>query len=72
MKSTEYLYGVPAQKFSQLSYTEALHYRIKSAQTLVAELLAPPYNERDQVRLTDVLKAIKFNEDLLREMGVWN
>lgn len=72
MKSTEYLYGVAAQEFSQLSYIEALHYRIKSAQALVTELLIPPYTERDQVRLTDALKAIKFNEDLLKEMGVWN
>lgn len=72
MKSTEYLYGVPAREFSQLSYLDALYYRIKSAQALVDELLIPHYTERDQVRLTDVLKAIKFNEDLLREMGAWN
>ena len=72
MKSTEYLYGVSAREFSQLSYTDALYYRIQSAQSLVDELLIPHYTERDQVRLTDVLKAIKFNEDLLREMDAWS
>ena len=45
------------------------HYqsKIHSAKELLKELVSVPLENRDEKRINDVLKAISFNEQLLKE-----
>lgn len=65
MKKSEYLYGKPIQAFP---YAKS-HYKAKicSAKELLKELVSIPLENRDEKRVNDVLKAISFNEQLLKE-----
>ena len=67
-KDSNYYYGVHASVFKNLTYEKALHYKIALAIKLRGELVAIPFTDRDDVRLNDVMKAIKFNEQLLDEL----
>ena len=65
MKKSEYLYGRPIQAFPDAKS----HYqsKIHSAKELLKELVSVPLENRDEKRINDVLKAISFNEQLLKE-----
>ena len=81
-KSTEYLYGITPTKFKDKTYEEALKIKIEKGVELTKRLAdrssevfnnrevipdaADKYNEL-AVRLSDVIKALKFNEFLLNE-----
>ena len=45
--------------------TEGLMARKLAAKKLLRELLNTPLNNRDELRISDVLKAIKHNTELL-------
>jgi hypothetical protein len=67
-KSTNYLYGVDPKTFMDLSYKEALNFKIDKAKELLGVLLEHGYMECDRYRVNYVYKAIKFNESLLKEL----
>ena len=68
MKSCKYLYDCDGEDFAGMSYEDALLYKISCAKDLVAKLSEISYQNRDTKRINDVLKAIEFNKELLREM----
>lgn len=69
MKTTEYLYDVPASTFADMR--AGIKRKIDHAKALRDRLLAKSQlhklNDYDSVRLRDVLEAIAFNEALLSE-----
>ena len=81
-KSTEYLYGISPVEFKDKTYEEALKLKIEKGVELARRLAdessevfnnrevipdaADRYNEI-AIRLSDVIKALKFNEFLLNE-----
>ncbi len=67
-KDSQYYYGVSAHVFKTLDYEKAINYKIHLAKQLRGELVSVPFTDRDDVRLNDVMKAIKFNEQLLEEL----
>lgn len=67
----EYYYGYTKQYVSLLAnmpYQEALKDRITSAKALIKTLIEVPLLTRDTTRINDIVKAIKFNEELLKEL----
>jgi len=66
--STGYLYGILPSELSNLLYPEALSYKVTSARKLIGKLIEPHYSERDEERLSAVIKAEKFNLKLLEEL----
>ena len=68
-KDSQYYYGVHASVFKDLTYEKAINYKIYLAKQLRGKLIAINFLDRDDVRLNDVLKAIKFNEQLLEELN---
>ncbi|MGG7049099.1 MULTISPECIES: hypothetical protein [unclassified Campylobacter] len=64
MKSTKYLYGVSLCQLPDAS--EHFKTKIKNGKKLLNELLALPLELRDDERINEVAKAIKFNEKLLK------
>lgn len=69
VKSTQYLYGINAKELAQLSYKVALEHKIESANALLKVLFEPHHTKRDHTRITEVHKAIRFNENLLKELS---
>ena len=67
-KSTYYLYDLDPNLLSNLSYVEAINLKIDSAKKLIKVLFEPSYMNRDNTRINDVYKAIKFNQALLDEL----
>ena len=63
-----YLYNINPTILADMLYKQALEYKIASANLLLAELLIPHYEIRDYERITDVHRAIKFNQSLLAEL----
>lgn len=68
MKSSRYLYDCNGEDFAGMSYEDALLYKISCAKELVSVLNDVNFKNRDTKRINDVLKAIEFNKELLREM----
>ena len=68
MKTSKYLYDCSGEDFVGMSYEDALMYKISCAKELLAELSEVSYQNRDTKRINDVLKAIEFNKELLREI----
>lgn len=68
MTTTFYLYGIEPERLMQLSYFEAITLKHELAKELIAELYEEPMNNRDEERIMKVHKAIKFNQDLLKEL----
>ncbi len=68
MRTTEYLYGVDPKQFQHMQYVDALNFRIVSAKALIVVLLQTPSHTRDHKHISDVIKAISFNEKLLEEL----
>lgn len=67
-KSTYYLYDLDPKLLINLSYVEAINLKIHSAKKLIKVLFEPSYMDRDNTRINDVNKAIKFNQALLEEL----
>lgn len=67
-KSTYYLYDLDPKLLINLSYVEAINLKIDSAKKLIKVLFEPSYMDRDNTRINDVNKAIKFNQALLEEL----
>ena len=67
-KSTYYLYDLDPKLLINLSYVEAINLKIDSAKKLIKVLFEPSYMARDNTRINDVNKAIKFNQALLEEL----
>ena len=67
-KSTYYLYDLDPKSLINLSYVEAINLKIDSAKKLIKVLFEPSYMNRDNTRVNDVYKAIKFNQALLEEL----
>ena len=68
MTKTKYLYDVSPIKFKHLTYIDALEFKISSAKKLLNDLLDVNIYARDDIRVKKVFRAIKFNEDLIKEM----
>ena len=69
IKSTEYLYGINASEFAELTYTEALTYKYNKAKRLLYNLMEDDYKTRDNDRADAVYKAISHNGDLIHELN---
>lgn len=68
MITTEELYGISPQTLASMNYKEALEYKIQGAKQLMIKLLEPNFMEQDMYKINKVAKAIKFNEQLLKEL----
>ena len=68
LKSTYYLYDLDPKLLINLSYVEAINLKIDSAKKLIKVLFEPSYMDRNNPRINDVYKAIKFNQALLEEL----
>lgn len=68
MMTTEELYGISPQVLASMNYKEALEYKIQGARQLMIKLLEPHFMDQDTHKITKVGKAIKFNEQLLKEL----
>ena len=67
-KSTYYLYELDPKLLINLSYVEAINLKIDSAKKLIKVLFESSYMNRDNTRINDVYKSIKFNQALLEEL----
>ena len=67
-KSTYYLYDLDPKLLINLSYVEAINLKIDSAKKLIRVLFEPNFMDRNNSRINDVYKAIKFNQALLEEL----
>lgn len=68
MITTEELYGISPKILASMNYKEALEYKIQGARKLMIKLLEPHFMEQDTHKIRKVGKAIKFNEELLKEL----
>lgn len=71
MKKCELYYDltdVEIQKISTMQYIEGLEFKISNAKTLLVKLVNTDLAYRDFSRINKVCKAIKFNEDLIKEV----
>lgn len=66
-KSSKYLYGINAEEFKDILYTDAIQLQIDSAKKLLDELVSVDYRDRDNQRIKEVLKHIKINKESLLE-----
>lgn len=67
MKASVYLYGTEPTAWVDLPYIQAVEKKIQLGYELLDELLHEHYKDRDDYRITEVRRAIKFNEELIRE-----
>ena len=67
-KSTYYLYDLDPKLLINLSYVEAINLKIDSAKKLIKVLFETSFMDRDNSRINDVYKSIKFNQALLEEL----
>lgn len=66
-----YYYGLTSDNVThlrELTYENAIKYKIHSAKELLKDLLQVHYMSRDNTRITAIYKAIKFNQSLLEEI----
>ena len=66
--TTQELYGISPKILADLQYREALQLKIEGAKAILVKLLEPNFMDRDSHRINKVNKAIKFNEQLLKEL----
>ena len=67
MKASAFLYGAEPEEWVYLPYIISVEKKIFLSSKLLNELLAVPYQERDDYRIREVREAIKFNEYLIKE-----
>lgn len=70
MHSTQYLYDCEPTEFMNLTYVDALHYKIDKTEKLITKLLEPYYTERDFTHLRQVQIARNFNQELIKELNL--
>jgi len=69
MKTTQYLYDIDPSEFADMPYKDALAYKVEAGRKLISHLMYDfHYSERDDVRANKVHAAIKFNNQLLKEL----
>ena len=68
ISTTEELYGISAKQLAELNYKQALELKIQGARSILAQLLEPNFMEQDTYKINKINKAIKFNEQLLKEL----
>ena len=66
--STQYLYDLDPVVLTTMLYPDALRYKLTAARTLIGKLIEPHYSDRDDERLSAVIRAEKFNLALLEEL----
>ena len=66
---THELYGVSPSIFKEMNYVDVLELKIKAAGEVVRVEQTVHYMQRDSTKIMKALDAIKFNEQLLKEMG---
>jgi hypothetical protein len=67
MTQLEKLYGVKKATWKHLPYMEAFILKNRLADDVLTEINKQPYMKRDDGRKIEVLNAIKFNEERMRE-----
>ena len=68
ISTTEELYGISPKTLTDLPYKEALQLKIEGAKAILVTLLEPNFMDRDTHKINKINKAIKFNEQLLKEL----
>ena len=71
-KPYAYYYGhslEQAKALSEVPHKEALEIKVKNGKKLLERLVAMPFLQQDIDRITDVSKAIDFNNSLLKELN---
>lgn len=58
------------EHLKSLTYIQALEYKIKAAETLLKNLVYVELENRDLTRINFVMKAIKFNKELIEEVKI--
>lgn len=66
--TTEELYGISAKNLADIPYKQALQLKVQGAKAILVTLLEPNFMDRDTHKINKVNKAIKFNEQLLKEL----
>lgn len=66
--TTQELYNISPHDLASMNYKEAIEYKIKAAKELLITLLEPNFMEQDTYKINKVNKALKFNEQLLKEL----
>ncbi len=66
--STHFLYGITPQAIEDMKYYEALEYKKQQGQKLYKTLYEMRRNDREDVRMHYVAKALKHTQRLLDEM----
>lgn len=67
LKEIRYLYVVDKSDWLNMVYIEAFKRKNELAVNLIGELLKVPYQKRDFTRIADIVKAIEYNNDRLKE-----
>jgi len=67
MKTCKYYYGVNKATWHDMPYDEALLEKNRLAFELVLKLQSVKWQRRQNYRISEILRAIKHNETLLRE-----
>ena len=67
--STKYLYDIEPSVLVNMSYMEALQFKLQACKDLTLKLLEPHYSKRDDERIIAIGKAEKFNRKLLEEIN---
>lgn len=71
LKPCTYFYGYTSDEvrmLSEMPYKLALEKKVVDGKRLLERLVAVPFLEQDTARITDVSKAIEFNNSLLKEL----
>lgn len=66
-----YYYDYSKEDFlnlANISYKEALLAKVNAGKGLLRRLLHKPFQSQDTSRINDVIKAINFNKELLKEL----
>jgi hypothetical protein len=65
---TEYLYGISPSILMDMNYKQAIEIKLKLAKVLIADLYEIHRDNRDEDRITEIYKSIKYNNKLLAEL----
>ena len=68
ISTTQDLYSISPKTLANLPYKQALQLKIEGAKSILITLLEPNFMDRDSYRINKINKAIKFNEQLLKEL----
>jgi hypothetical protein len=68
--STSDLYGINPTQFIGMKYEDVLILKIESANEVARQELKIHHMKRDAQVVSKALSAVKYNEELLAEMGI--